>query len=285
MIRQAVVVEDDPVAGSLVVRTLRSCGLQTTSLGAESALAWARSQRPLLVVAGRWPARGTTDLARALKLDRATCPIPVIRLTATPERPRRLEIECEGQLARPVREDELRLAVQGAQARAAERERTGVQGEVHFRLPSDLAFLEELNAELGTLLRSAGLSLFQVQKLTLAVRELVANAIEWGHGRRPDLLVRVICRFEPDRVTVAVRDSGPGFDPRDLPHAAKEADPVAHLAVRAALNLREGGFGILMANGLVDELRYNETGNEGRLVLYLAAARRRCGSAVAGTPC
>jgi hypothetical protein len=34
------------------------------------------------------------------------------------------------------------------------------------------------------------------------------------------------------------------------------------------LGLREGGFGILMARGLVDDLQYNDTGNEVRLVKY-----------------
>jgi len=32
--------------------------------------------------------------------------------------------------------------------------------------------------------------------------------------------------------------------------------------VRESLGLREGGFGILMARGLVDELAYNKAGNE-----------------------
>src|SRR5206468_2681094 len=82
----------------------------------------------------------------------------------------------------------------------------------------------------------------------LALREVVANAIEWGHRNQPDRLVRVLCRFEADRVTLVVRDNGPGFDRRNLTHAARADDPLAHLEVRQALRLREGGFGILMAS-------------------------------------
>jgi anti-sigma regulatory factor (Ser/Thr protein kinase)/CheY-like chemotaxis protein len=283
MIRHAVVVEDDPVTGSLVVRALRSCGLESTPLSAESALAQVRSRRPHLVVAGRGSARSCADLGRTLKLDRATCGIPLVRLAGRPERPRRLEVDAEEQLPRPVAEEELRQAVVRALARKAERERAGVLGEVQFRLPSESRFLEDLHGALGALLHSAGMSPLQVQQLTLAVRELGANAIEWGHRHRPELLVAVTCRFEAERVTVSVRDSGPGFDPRDLPHAAREDDPLAHLPVRAARNLRDGGFGILLAGGLVDELHYNETGNEGRLVLYVGAGRRRGGRATAGT--
>ena len=38
--------------------------------------------------------------------------------------------------------------------------------------------------------------------------------------------------------------------------------------VRETLGLREGGFGILISRGLVDELQYNDTGNEVRLVKF-----------------
>ncbi len=40
------------------------------------------------------------------------------------------------------------------------------------------------------------------------------------------------------------------------------------MMVRDTLGLREGGYGILIARGLVDELQYNETGNQVRLVKY-----------------
>jgi anti-sigma regulatory factor (Ser/Thr protein kinase) len=40
--------------------------------------------------------------------------------------------------------------------------------------------------------------------------------------------------------------------------------------MRESLGLREGGFGILIARGLVDDLQYNETGNEVRLVKHFA---------------
>ena len=115
---------------------------------------------------------------------------------------------------------------------------------------------------------STGVEFFQdlVRHLTLAVRELVANAIEWGHKKQPERIVNVVYRIETDRVAVAVRDTGPGFDRRRLPHAASAHDPLTHLSVREARNLREGGFGILMASGLVDELHYNDAGNEVTLI-------------------
>ena len=60
--------------------------------------------------------------------------------------------------------------------------------------------------------------------------------------------------------------TGPGFDPKELSHAANAEDPTAHMEVRDEKGLRVGGFGIMLTRGLVDELKYNSTGNEVRLV-------------------
>src|SRR5262249_2772109 len=136
---------------------------------------------------------------------------------------------------------------------------------------------------LSRVLSSSGLSAREVQQLSLAVRELAANAIEWGHRKQPDRVVGVACRLGPDRVTVTVRDTGPGFDRDNLPHAARPEDPLGHLAVRAARNLREGGFGILLAAGLADELHYNAAGNEASVVKYRTSAAPRARAALAAS--
>lgn len=65
------------------------------------------------------------------------------------------------------------------------------------------------------------------------------------------------------------RDPGPGFQRDALPHAAianPPEDPLGHVERRAVQGLRPGGFGILSAAQLVDELTYNEAGNEVLLI-------------------
>ena len=108
-----------------------------------------------------------------------------------------------------------------------------------------------------------------MKRFKIAVREVGINAIEWGHRKEVDKIINAIFRIEPNRITVTIRDSGPGFDPRQIPHAAQPGDPVGHLEARQAMGLREGGFGIILARGLVDELRYNDRGNEACLIKYL----------------
>jgi anti-sigma regulatory factor (Ser/Thr protein kinase) len=91
--------------------------------------------------------------------------------------------------------------------------------------------------------------------------EMGGNAIEWGHEKNADLVLRLTYRIDPDAVALIIEDQGPGFDPNNLPHAASEEDPIGHIEIRNEMNRREGGFGIMLAKGLVDSFQYNEKGN------------------------
>ena len=105
-----------------------------------------------------------------------------------------------------------------------------------------------------------------------AFRELLINAIEHGGNLNPEQWVRV-SRIRSKRALVYhMEDPGPGFSRTALEHAAvshPEASPVAHMEARDKAGLRMGGFGILMAKKLVDEVIYNEPGNEVILVKHL----------------
>ena len=102
----------------------------------------------------------------------------------------------------------------------------------------------------------------EVMHLRQAVMEMAHNAIEWGNKHESDLLVSIRYRVYEDRVEIVIRDQGKGFDQSNLPHAAVLDDPFSHLDVRDKLGLRAGGFGLMISKGMVDELRYNDPGNE-----------------------
>ena len=106
----------------------------------------------------------------------------------------------------------------------------------------------------------------QVKDLKQVVMEMGGNAIEWGHRKNAELTVRITYRIDPEKVTLIIKDQGPGFDPRTVPHAASDDDPIGHLDVRSELGIREGGFGIMLAKGLVDDFHYNDRGNEVTLI-------------------
>ena len=85
------------------------------------------------------------------------------------------------------------------------------------------------------------------------------------------MTLTIIYRIDPDAITLIIRDQGPGFNPKQIPHAASDEDPIGHIDVRNDLGIREGGFGIMLAKGLVDEFRYNDKGNEVTLIKRFVA--------------
>jgi anti-sigma regulatory factor (Ser/Thr protein kinase) len=102
---------------------------------------------------------------------------------------------------------------------------------------------------------------------------MLMNAIEHGGGNNPDRSVSVSCVVTSQAVLVHIQDPGDGFADRDLSHAAvgnpENGNQIEHLEVREQRGIRPGGFGILMARNLVDDLIYNEKGNEVLLVKKL----------------
>jgi anti-sigma regulatory factor (Ser/Thr protein kinase)/ActR/RegA family two-component response regulator len=112
----------------------------------------------------------------------------------------------------------------------------------------------------------------ETEEVATAFREILLNAIEHGGNLDPSQHVEIGYIRTRRMVMCRVKDPGKGFSLNELKHAAltnPPEDPFQHMAVREERGLRPGGFGILMAKKLVDELLYNEKGNEVILVKNL----------------
>ena len=81
--------------------------------------------------------------------------------------------------------------------------------------------------------------------LGLAVREAVANAIKHGNRLEEGKHVLILFRVEADRLVVAIRDQGNGFDPRRV------ENPVAPENV-----YHNHGRGIFFMNAFVDDVTF-----------------------------
>jgi len=111
------------------------------------------------------------------------------------------------------------------------------------------------------------------ENLLVAFREMLMNAMEHGAGFDPEKVVNVTAVRTERAIVYHFRDPGTGFDRRQLERSAlsnSEADPIAHLERRAEMGLRPGGFGMMVAKQVVDEMFYNELGNEVLLIKRLA---------------
>ncbi len=108
--------------------------------------------------------------------------------------------------------------------------------------------------------------------LISAFRELLLNAMEHGAGFDAEKVIEVTAAKTARAIVYHFKDPGNGFDRTDLQHAAASPgvdDVVATSLARKEMGLRPGGFGMLIARHVADELVYNERGNEVLLIKHL----------------
>lgn len=108
--------------------------------------------------------------------------------------------------------------------------------------------------------------------LMTAFREMLLNAMEHGAGFDPGQVIEVTAARTERAIVFHIRDPGRGFDREALSHAAKGNDRDSVLSAvehREAVGLRSGGFGMLIVRQVVDEMVYNEAGNEVLLIKHL----------------
>ena len=121
-------------------------------------------------------------------------------------------------------------------------------------------------------LRSADLPEAEKEDLAVAAHEMLLNAMEHGGKFDPNHYVEITYLRTKRAVACRVKDPGQGFSFDELQHAAAGNSPddiLNHMAVREDKGLRPGGFGIMLARQLVDELIYDEHGNDVILIKYL----------------
>lgn len=105
-----------------------------------------------------------------------------------------------------------------------------------------------------------------------AFREMLLNAVEHGGNLDPSQHVVISYIRARDAVICRIKDPGEGFSLEQLRESAMtdlDGDPLQHIELRQAQGKRAGGYGVLLAKSLVDDLIYNEKGNEVMLIKYL----------------
>ena len=116
---------------------------------------------------------------------------------------------------------------------------------------------------------ASGIPSLDRNDLSTAFREVLLNAMEHGAGFDPGKVIEVAAVRTVRAIVYYFKDPGPGFNPKAPGLVATEDDPLSHLTYREAEGKRPGGFGMLLTAKLVDEVHYNERGNEVFLVKHL----------------
>jgi two-component system, OmpR family, response regulator len=267
------VVDDDPDICNLVGSLLRAGGFQADCVyDGQSAIKHVADQRPdAIVLDVMLPDMTGFEVCQSLKLRRETNLIPILMLTALSDSESLrsgLRVGANRYLTKPFDPEGLLQEV----GRALEHRRRLAERKTHtsveLRMQSDTPARRQLNDLLSELFVLTPLSDDEIHQVRYATVEMIENAAEWGNRRRKDLMVTIDYEVTDEMVKFVITDEGPGFNPNDIPHAAGQGDPIAHMAIREKIGLREGGFGILISRGMVDHFSYNEAGNQVTLVKH-----------------
>ncbi len=276
--KNVLVVDDDRVIRHLLQSVLEKAGYSVTTAGdGNEALERARrtgADGPDLILLDVWmPGMSGLDVLARLHDEGLQPRVVVMTSDDTPET---LLSALKGQalqfMSKPIAPDALIETVAQALSKDAP---VGIEvvssrpDWVELTVPCTReaaarieGFLTHLDADLTPEVR---------ESVGYAFRELLLNAIEWGGKLDPNRKVRIACLRAKRMLLYRIADPGPGFRLEELSHAAitHEGDPMEHMKAREEKGLRPGGFGLLLVHAKVDELLYNEAGNEVVFVKYL----------------
>lgn len=121
------------------------------------------------------------------------------------------------------------------------------QHEISISIAPEFREIDRLNAELSTFAEQNGVPKGQVQKLEIAMDDLVNNIISYGIEDHHEHAIDVSCRKLSDRLVVEVSDGGKPFNP----FADIRVDTSASIDDR-----KIGGLGRLLVRELMDEVDY-----------------------------
>ncbi len=137
---------------------------------------------------------------------------------------------------------------------------TATPNSIEFTLPSELAAQQVVHERIVTQIRNAGSTSRDEFCIRLALEEALTNAIRHGNKLSPDKKVFVKSTVDGGAVTIEIADEGDGFVQVDVP------DPTADENLG-----RPTGRGVLLIQSFMDDVRYNEQGNEVTMVKVLGS--------------
>jgi DNA-binding response OmpR family regulator len=282
-------VDDEPLVREELGALLADEGYEVITAGdGEEGISLFRKEAPDLVITDvRMPRRDGLSLAMIIKQEDPSVPVTVITGHGTEAMAiEALRAGVTDFIKKPVRLDDLIAALSRMEAArvpaslGAGELPAAVELVSHlwtYRLKNDR---EAIPPFVDGLLRrsTVGLDRMQALELSLALRELVLNAVEHGNleltyeektralengtldallaeraAKQPycDRTVMVLVERHERRLSITVRDQGRGFDWKKLPDPN---DPMNLLAAH--------GRGVLLARLSVDALHYSEKGDE-----------------------
>lgn len=260
-----ILIVDDEDINRLLLADMLDCDGWVVDQAANGQAAWELVQeRPyhLVITDIKMPLMDGIELLRKIKSEHPSLPVVVVTAFASVDTAiEALRLGAFNFLRKPFSLEEIQsIARKGLALWDVQEERSRilahVKKHVEIRIPSDPSLINSVFHHVQDDALHLGFPHRVVQmNLYLALSEALANAIDHGNGRRAGSWVDVDVKLDPDEIRIRITDEGQGFEVGAVP------DPTT------SENLfKSRGRGIFLMRCYMDEVRYNERGNEVVLV-------------------
>lgn len=139
-------------------------------------------------------------------------------------------------------------------------------GVIEMRVPCDPKFLSVIRLTVAGAAARAGLAVGDIDDVKVAVSEACTNVMEHAFADTPEPANHALTLHlgvKDGELRVEVLDEGAGFDPKHLPKVDTEE-----------VIEREGGLGIFLMHGLMDEVNIESAPGSGTRVLLVKRQAR-----------
>ena len=282
MAKTILVIDDDPELHDLISFALKREGYEVINArdAFEGLDAIEKQPVDLVLLDVMMPKMGGLEMLSRLRIYNKDLRVIIMTALSAPETAiSALRDQASDFLAKPFDVNQLLAAVENAFNLAPEKINIEVLSArpewIELRVPCDPAAIEPLEHLMSQL--KTDLPRITRESVTYAFREMLRNAIEHGGKNDPTQYVEVGYLRSPRMILYRIKDPGEGFSIESLYHPTgpiaaflnPEGDPMLHERAREDQGMRPGGFGILIARDMVDEMIYNERHNEVVLIKYL----------------
>lgn len=121
---------------------------------------------------------------------------------------------------------------------------------IQMRIPADPRYVSTVRRAVQSIARSLGFSEETVLEIEVSIAEALANAVEHGSPQQCRNAIIVVCKIGDARLTIDVRDEGPGFR---APECCDEE------------TLSERGRGLRMIYQLMDKVKVSSSTRGSRI--------------------
>jgi serine/threonine-protein kinase RsbW len=132
-----------------------------------------------------------------------------------------------------------------------------VREVIEIELPSDIKYLDGVLSYLVDRAAKFGVVRPAASNIFIALDEALTNAIRHGNAEDASRKVHIRADISTKSAKFTVRDEGPGFDAKSVP------DPCEPHNL-----FKPSGRGLMLIQHIMDEVSFNERGNEVTMVKY-----------------